>query len=272
MKGGDVVEGWGWTRKVQLVGKFPLQPSPVVKMVWSNEQHAFAVETYFSRSHSIIAVQRAFRTRYQIPPWDRVPDRKSILLWVENFRGTGSVSKKRRGRPRTSRTPENIEAVRRSVLQSPRRCARKHAYVRGISNRSVRQILHQDLHFHPYKMVVVQELTQQDWINRVEASRHLIEGLPDGPVVFFFLVMKSISIFQAVLISKTCVTGAVSTQGRSIRRPFIVIGLQCGAEYRESEFLVLTFFAEDDRAVTVNSERYVAMIQEFFFLRQLLGN
>ena len=99
------------------------------------------------------------------PPRDRVPDRKSILLWVENFTGTGSVSKKRRGRPRTSRTPENIEAVRRFVLQSPRRSARKHASALGISNRSVRRILHQDLHFHPYKMVVVQELTQQDWIN-----------------------------------------------------------------------------------------------------------
>ena len=79
---------------MQVVGKFPLQHSPVVKMVWSNEQRAFAVETYFSQSHSIVAVQHAFRTRYQIPPRDRVPDRKSILLWVENFRGTGSVSKK----------------------------------------------------------------------------------------------------------------------------------------------------------------------------------
>jgi len=77
-------------------------------------------------SHSIVVVQRAFRTRYQIPPRDRVPDRKSILLQVENFRETGSVSEKRWGWPRTSRTPENIEAVRRSVLQSPRLSARKH--------------------------------------------------------------------------------------------------------------------------------------------------
>jgi len=96
VKGGEAVEGWGWARKVQVVGKFPLQPSLVVKMVWSKEQRAFAVETYFSQSHSILAVQRAFRTRYQIPPRDRVPDRKSILLWVENFSGMGSVSKKKR--------------------------------------------------------------------------------------------------------------------------------------------------------------------------------
>ena len=95
VKGGEAVEGWGWVRKVQVVGKFPLQHSAVVKMVWSNEQRPFAVETYFSQSHSIVAVQGAFRTRYQIPPRDRVPDRKSVLLWVENFRETGSVSEKR---------------------------------------------------------------------------------------------------------------------------------------------------------------------------------
>jgi len=84
----------GLGSKVQVVGRFPLQHSAVVKMVWSNEQRAFAVETYFSQSHSIVAVQRAFRTRYHIPPRDRVPNRKSILLWVENFRETGSVSEK----------------------------------------------------------------------------------------------------------------------------------------------------------------------------------
>jgi len=126
VKEGEAVEGWGWARKVQVVGKFPLQHSAVVKMVWSNEQRALAVETYFSQSHSIVAVQRVFCTRYQIPPLDRVPDLKSILLWVENFREMGSVSEKRWGRPRTSLTPENIEAVRWSVLQSPRRSAHKH--------------------------------------------------------------------------------------------------------------------------------------------------
>ena len=61
MKRGEAVEGWGWAQKVPVVGKFPLQHSAVVKMVWSNKQCAFAVEIYFSQSHSIVAVQHAFR-------------------------------------------------------------------------------------------------------------------------------------------------------------------------------------------------------------------
>ena len=125
MKDGEAVEGWGWARKVQVVERFPLQNSAIVKMVWPNEQRAFAVETYFSQSHSIVAVQRAFRTRYQISPRDRVPDRKSILLWVENLRERGSVSeKKMRTTTDLSNTREHrgCQTVR---LQSPRRSARK---------------------------------------------------------------------------------------------------------------------------------------------------
>ena len=95
MKGGEAVEGWGWPRKVQVVGKFPLQHSAVVKTVWSNEQRPFAVETYSSQSHSIVAVQHVFHTRYQIPPRDRVLDPKSVLLWFENISEKGSVSEKR---------------------------------------------------------------------------------------------------------------------------------------------------------------------------------
>jgi len=74
-------EGRGVRRRVGLALKF----SGIRKF---DEQRAFAVKTYFSQNQSIVAVQRAFRTRYQITPRNRVPDRKSILLWVENFRGT----------------------------------------------------------------------------------------------------------------------------------------------------------------------------------------
>jgi len=77
-------------------------------MTWLNEQRAFAVETYFFQNKSIIAVQYALRTRYEIPRRNGVPDRKLILLSVENFRACGGVVQKRFGAQRTIRTPENI--------------------------------------------------------------------------------------------------------------------------------------------------------------------
>ena len=53
------------------------------------------VTTLRSRKDGV--VHRATRICRQnlLPPRDRVPDRKSILLWIENLRETGSVSEKR---------------------------------------------------------------------------------------------------------------------------------------------------------------------------------
>lgn len=53
----------------------------------------FCRQNVFSGNKSIVAVQHALLTRNGILP--RNTDRKSILLWVNNFRASGSVSKKR---------------------------------------------------------------------------------------------------------------------------------------------------------------------------------
>ncbi|PSN53337.1 hypothetical protein C0J52_04083 [Blattella germanica] len=58
----------------------------------------------------------------KIPRWNR------ILKWVESYRETGNIMKnKPPGPARTVRTPENIDRVRETFTQSPRRSARLHA-------------------------------------------------------------------------------------------------------------------------------------------------
>ena len=109
-------------------------------MRWSNEQRAFAIEAYFLNGK---LTQRAFRNRFNIASLGPVLDQKSILLWVKTFRETGTASSRKTEAPRRVRSPENIEAVRASILQSPRRSARKHAAALGISDRSVRRIFHE---------------------------------------------------------------------------------------------------------------------------------
>jgi len=76
------------------------------------------VENYFRKNESVATVRRAYRTRFKIPLRQVVPDRESIILWVNNFRETGSVIKNGGGRPRTARIAKNIDAVRQSVLKS----------------------------------------------------------------------------------------------------------------------------------------------------------
>ena len=136
-------------------------------------------------TRAVIAMQRAFRRHFGIPPRGRVPDRNSILLWVDAFRETGEVSKRRRGPTRTVTTPENVERVRQSMLQSPRRSARKHSAALGMSTRSLRRILHDELHLHPYQMVLVQQLTERDYVTRQTSCEQLVDTLPNGALVFF---------------------------------------------------------------------------------------
>ncbi|CAG9581884.1 unnamed protein product [Danaus chrysippus] len=79
-------------------------------MLWSREQRAFAVESFFSNGRSLVTTQRAFRARFEIPPHRLVPGRNSILSWFNSIREYGSVAKSLNAKlQQTIRTPENIE-------------------------------------------------------------------------------------------------------------------------------------------------------------------
>jgi hypothetical protein len=104
-----------------------------------------------------------------------VPDTKTTLLWVANFRATGLALKKEPpGRPHSVWSPQNVQALRRATTQSPQCSVRKHAAAMGMSEWSVRRILHADLNFHPYKMMVVQEPNQNDWVNRSDSCQAIL--------------------------------------------------------------------------------------------------
>jgi len=77
-------------------------------MAWINLQCAFAVENYFRKNKSVSAVRHAFRIQFKIPPSQTVPDRKSIILWVKNFRETIYIIRNGGGRHQSA---ENIDTV-----------------------------------------------------------------------------------------------------------------------------------------------------------------
>ena len=65
----------------------------VAIMAWTGIHRAFVVESFIRNNESVIATQRAFRIYFELNRGDAVPDRKTILLWVPNFRSTGSATK-----------------------------------------------------------------------------------------------------------------------------------------------------------------------------------
>jgi hypothetical protein len=81
------------------------------------------------------------------------------------------------------RTPENVEKVRMAIVKSPRHLVRRHSAAIGLSDRSVLRILNRDLNFHPYKIAVVQELSDHDMANCRISSEQLHEMLNDDGVI-----------------------------------------------------------------------------------------
>ena len=69
-------------------------------MPWTREEKYFASILIWRQNHSklslktgesVIATHTAFYDHFMLCRNDGIPDRKSILVWVENFRTTGSL-------------------------------------------------------------------------------------------------------------------------------------------------------------------------------------
>ena len=129
--------------------------------------------------------------------------KKIIGQWVRQWRETGSVQVKFRTRRNPVRSPENIQRVRRALERSPRRSVRRYSQLLNLSDRSVRRILHHDLHFHPYKLQIVQELTAAHKALRVRCCQKMVHTHADlqftGPYcsrLFFMAVFESSSFYS----------------------------------------------------------------------------
>jgi hypothetical protein len=83
---------------------------------WSVQHHIVAVES-FLKPDSVTAMQRGFWQQFQRCD---APSCNTVLLWVLKWRHEGSVKdSKAQGRPRSARTPENVQLVRDAILWSP---------------------------------------------------------------------------------------------------------------------------------------------------------
>lgn len=237
---------------------------------WTSEQRAFAVKAYYKSGDSVIGAQRAFRRQFHLNARASVPTANAITLWAKNFESTGNVLQKRGGSEKTSRTPENIERVRVALTRSPRKSARRHSLELGLSNRTLRRILKNDLKFHPYKMQIVQHLKPQDYNNRVRFCEQMLNVIEQDEDRIHNLWMSDEAHFH--------LSGFVNKQNfrywsesnpknlheKPLHSPKVTVW--CAMS---SLGIIGPFFFEDDLGytVTVNSDRYADMLATFFFPR-----
>ncbi|PSN38980.1 hypothetical protein C0J52_11333 [Blattella germanica] len=96
---------------------------------------------------------------------------------------------KRPGQQASVCNPENREMVRQAVIRSPRKSASRHASELRMSDRSVRRLL-KTLHFHPYKLSLVQDLNVIDKQSRLAFARSFLELKEQNPGICDWLFMS----------------------------------------------------------------------------------
>ena len=117
---------------------------------------------WFHDTQSATAVQRKFRTEYGREP----PSRPTIYSWHQTFVETGCSVRhaKSPGRPQVPEAA--VEQLRESFSRSPKKSTRRASRETGIPQPTVWRVLRKRLHLKPYKLTMVQHITDEDKVTR----------------------------------------------------------------------------------------------------------
>ena len=230
--------------------------------LWSLEHRTKIVELYF-KTGSIVLAQRAFKRELHRRD---APSKMSILRYVYQFRTEGSVAPKHRIRSPTVRTIETIAAVSEAIQRSPRKSVRRLSQQIGKSRSSVHRILKKDLLLFPYKIQCVQELKEKDARTRMEFSNAFLRLCENDMSVIDNLFMSDEAHFH--------LNGYVNKQNfrfwsnfnphelheKPLHSEKVTVWCAISAKFIVGPY----FFEEKGETLTVTSDRYLAMLKDFF--------
>ena len=142
---------------------------------------------------------------------------------------------------------------------------RRHSAAIGLSDRCVRRILHKDLNFHPYKIAIVEELNDRDMANRRISSEQLLEMLNDVGVISTLLMTDEAHFHLSGYVNKQNYRSWAPENAQELhQRPLHSERLTVCCGIASFRVLGPYFFEENEgSAVTVTSERHVAMLRNF---------
>lgn len=232
----------------------------------TTEQRIKIIKTYYKSNDSAVTAYRALKADYGR---HNRPSQQTILNTVNKFEQSGSVLDVRRAvHHRNVRSVENIAAVSESVAEDPNSSIPRRAQQLGLSYGSLWRILHLDLHLHPYKVQLTQYLkpsdhrsrrTYADWVLEQQATN------ADFSNKIFFSDEAHFQVGGYVNKQNCRIWGSENPQviqERPMHPPRVTVwcALWSGG-------VVGPYFFENDKgvAVTVNSERYGRMIEDFLW-------
>jgi hypothetical protein len=157
------------------------------KMAFTIEEKALLLECYFRNGEKqengdwadfITPCVEEFQARYpNRMDIDYEQVYQCIKIIVPNFRESGSIIKKKSGRPLV-RIPEVVQNVRQIVEEHPSTSIRRLRQQINLSYGTCQKIL-KDINLFPYKIRVLQEIKLPDYPKRMDYCRWFEENMND---------------------------------------------------------------------------------------------
>ena len=129
----------------------------------------FCVLEYHTSKY-VVTVQRAFCAKYA----KGLPTDKTISAWYKQFTETGCLCKQKSSGCRLT-TEDDVEQVQASFLHSPKKSTATAAMEPFMSKTKVWRGLCKHLVFKPYRIQMVQQLSDEDHGRRLDFCLHLQE-------------------------------------------------------------------------------------------------
>ena len=137
-----------------------------LKTIYTMEQYtpkecAEIAQRYIQNKFSIVLTQRAFRKKNKLKS---APVKNTIKSLYGKFVNTGNLSNaSHASRQRTSRSDENIEAVRASIEETPTTSSYRRSQELDIARSTLQSIIHSDFKMFLYKIQMTQKLNSADY-------------------------------------------------------------------------------------------------------------
>lgn len=143
-------------------------------MEYSIQERA-KVAAWYEWTKSVTIVQRKFQSEYARKP----PTRVSIYKWHTALMETGNVQNVSKKRMRSICIKENVQKVEHHFSEKPHSSLRRASAELMLSRATIHRILG-DLHWHPYKIQILQTITKKDKANRVQYALAELKRMEDN--------------------------------------------------------------------------------------------
>lgn len=230
---------------------------------YTPQQRAEIVQLYIQNNFSNVQTQRAFRKKFNVKS---APDVKTIKKLYAKFISGGLRDASHASRKRTSRSRENIDAVRASVERSPRTSGVRRSLQMGIPRTTLRRIMRIDLGIFPYKIQLAHQLKPPDKVRRLNYGNWVVQMAEEHDDFWRKIIMSDEAHFtlNGTVNKQNCRFYAAENPELFEEQPLYdqKVTVWCGI--CADKVIGPYFYENDDGAtVTVNAERYRAMIRDY---------